>query len=133
MTDEEIKEMIREADTDGDGLVNLKEFAKVTSPGCPAWLVRLANVSPPSIDDEGKVIMSEYSLYYYAWFLILAQGNPQFVRLPEVMDDWIFERSIRATLKPRWSWMIMLTYPIIRGPESNATCDKAPYTGKSAV
>jgi calmodulin len=32
LTDEEVDEMIREADVDGDGQVNYEEFVKVSSP-----------------------------------------------------------------------------------------------------
>lgn len=85
MTDEEIGDMIREADKDDDGQIDYKEFAKVIPLGCPARLVRLTD--PRSADDEGRVVVSENSLYYYARLLLPSQGNLQFVHPPEAMYD----------------------------------------------
>lgn len=80
MTDADIDEMIHEADTDGDGQVDYEEFVKVIPLGCPARPMPLVDLSPSSIlDDARKGIVSEYSLYFYTRFPLLAQGNSQVV------------------------------------------------------
>jgi calmodulin len=70
LTDSEVKQMVIEADTDGDGQINYKEFVKVIFPSY--WSTRIA-VSPVSIDDVVAVIVFEYlndPLYYHARFLL---------------------------------------------------------------
>lgn len=61
LTDNEVDEMIREADIDGDGLVNYEEFVKVVPFCSSVRCVRLVDPPSPSIDDVDKVIVFEYS------------------------------------------------------------------------
>ncbi len=46
LTDEEVDEMIREADVDGDGQVNYEEFVKVRrQPAGPGWTASALNMT----------------------------------------------------------------------------------------
>lgn len=53
MTDSELVEMIREADTDGDGQINYQEFVKVV----PLLAYSTRSLTCSSIDDAVEIIM----------------------------------------------------------------------------
>lgn len=61
MSDEEVVEMIREADVDGDGQVNYDEFVKVIPFCLSVRHVLLIDLSSPLIDDAIEIIVFRYS------------------------------------------------------------------------
>lgn len=62
MTDNEVDEMIREADVDGDGQINYEEFVKVIIFCSSTRIVCLIDLPSPSIDDAVEVtIVFNYS------------------------------------------------------------------------
>ncbi|KAF5390956.1 hypothetical protein D9757_003963 [Collybiopsis confluens] len=58
LSDNEVDEMIREADVDGDGQINYEEFVKVTRSGCAFLPLFRANVS--NLSDDAREINSFY-------------------------------------------------------------------------
>ena len=61
LTDEDIDEMIREADVDGNGQINYEEFVEVISFCPPTRCVCLVDLSLPSIDNDGEITVFKYS------------------------------------------------------------------------
>lgn len=60
MTDEEVDEMIREADIDGDGKIKYKKFVKVIHFSPSTRRVRHIDLSSPSIDGVEKIAVFKY-------------------------------------------------------------------------
>jgi hypothetical protein len=89
LTDNEVDEMIREADVDGDGQINYEEFVKVIALCSSTRFACLVDLLPPPIDDAVEVTI----VFNYSPVLpcpVLASSLRQFttVRSPEAIRDY---------------------------------------------
>lgn len=64
MGDDEVIEMIREVDIDGDGQVNYDEFTKVILPCSSAWCACLICLLPQLIDAAVEMMIFECSFVF---------------------------------------------------------------------
>jgi hypothetical protein len=76
LSDQEVDEMIREADVDGDGQISFEEFHKVISLGRSVRCVRLTGLLSPSIDDVNEVIVCK--IHFLLQRLVPASSLRQF-------------------------------------------------------